>query len=172
MTPGSQPWRALRRLGLALFGSCLALGAGCKAIEDFDQPERHLLATASPLPVTLSPELRGLRKRTSESGSRTVYKVGHLLRRLFSGEDGHAFLSLVGSGFQTSGGLIGPWESRYDLAVALQLGGMFHLLQVRGTGASSAGSRQAEKLAVEDSIEQMYERLLALVGPYPPVLTP
>lgn len=165
MEPGSQLRKALHRLGHGLALACLAAPASCKATENFAEPERHMLSSASPLPVTLSSELRGLRKRSTENGDRTVYKIGHLLRRLFSGKDGHAFLNLVGSEIEISGGPTSLWRSRYQLAVALQLGGEYHLIQVHGSGESATGPREAGKLAVEDCVEQVYQRLFSLVGP-------
>jgi hypothetical protein len=165
MVSASASSKALLRLWPGAVLACLALASSCKGVETFDPPGRPLFSSTSPLAVTLSPELRGLRKRSTQNGDRTVYKVGHLLRRLFQGEDGHAFLNLVASEIEISGGYLGPWTGRYELVVALQLAGTYHLLQVQGNGASDSAPRQAGKEAVEDCVLQFYERLAALVGP-------
>lgn len=147
----------------------LALLASCKVTESFGHADRQQLADAEPLPVTLSPELQGLRKRSVASGGRTVYKVGHLLRRLFPGSDGHAFLSLVSSDIEVEEEFSGIWTGHYELEVMLQLDGARHPIRVNGLGESPAGARVAGKLAIEDSVEQVYRRLFVLVGPVPAV---
>lgn len=169
MQPGSPSRRVLPRLlGAPALAApalaCLLVLASCRSVERFDAPERSLLTSAQPLSVTLSPELRGLRSR-SGNFDRTVFKVGNVLRRLFRGGDGHAFLSLLAAEIEVTGGLSGPWEGRYRLALALQLGGEFHLIQVEGSGESATAPREAGKLAVEFGVEQVYERLFLLLGP-------
>jgi hypothetical protein len=167
MEPASSPIRAGPRRGLGVVLAGLAFLAACKVTEDFGHADRQPLARAEPLPVTLSPELHGLRKRSVASGGRTVYKIGHLLRRLFPGSDGRAFLSLVSSDVEVEEEFSGIWTGRYELEVMLQLDGEQHPIRVRGVGESPAGARVAGKLAIEDSVEQVYQRLFVLVGPMP-----
>jgi hypothetical protein len=170
MEPASPPIRAWPRRGVGLVLAGLVLLAGCKVTEDFGHADRQQLAGAEPLPVTLSPELHGLRKRSVASGGRTVYKVGHLLRRLFPGSDGRAFLSLVSSDIEVEEEFSGIWSGHYELEVMLQLDGEHHPIRVNGLGESPAGARVAGKLAIEDSVEQVYQRLFVLVGPMPAAL--
>jgi len=141
-------------LGLALF-------AACRSTEDFGDVDRELLVSMPPLPVTLSSQLRGLRKRSEHAGQTTVYKVGHLLRRLFTASDGRAFLSLVDSEIEVLGDPASAWRSTYSLTVALQHEGRVERIEARGAGESTVSPRDAGKLA----IEQCVERLLQDVAP-------
>jgi len=148
--------------GLAVVLAFLPLAA-CRITEDFRDPAYTELMGARPLPVTLSPELRGLRERVFIANERVNYKIYSPLRVLFPASDGSAFLSLVESELEPS--TLAPWKARYSLTVDLQHGGSIQRFSASADYESREGPRQAACKAIADVLLDVYhqvDRQLAL----------
>lgn len=140
----------------------VAVAGGCRTTEAFDAPPSALVDASTPLAVTLSNELRRLSAKTEIAGAKFRFRVGNLLTGLFRSEDGLAFLSLVDSKLELEG-IPQSWRARYDLVLALQCEGSYHLVQCAGTGDSNESPKNAGRMAIERCAEDLYERVAVLV---------
>jgi len=133
---------------------------GCRFSERFQDPQPEMLTWATPLPVTLSNELRTLKEKTESSGEKTKFRVGDFLQRVFPARDGRSFLSLVNSDIEVTRSL-GSWSTEYSLWVVLQDEGKYQLIQAAGSGISEEGPSASGRQAIEVCVESLYKRLLA-----------
>jgi hypothetical protein len=137
---------------LALALACAV--AGCRTTEVLATPPA--LASAEPLPITLSESLR-LWRTERAAATRRRYRVGSTLCTLFSGHDGRAFLSPLTNEFASE---FDPAErafvAHYELRLTLQLDGKSHELVARGTGRSPDDPASAERSAIADCLGVLY----------------
>jgi len=148
------------RRGLALAGRwplLVLLAAGCRSSEEFRSTSSPILTGALPLQVTLSPELRRLKERTSVANEEIDYKVYRLLRPMFPATDGAAFLSLVESRLEPD--LLAPWRTRYRMSVNLQDKGAIHRIEATAVSQSSAGPQEAARQAIEEVLLDLYRQI-------------
>lgn len=153
---------ARRVLALVLL---LPLLGACTTMEDFRATESPFLATAETLPVTISPELQGFRKKADNTSDKTTYKIGKLLRRIFPAKDGRSFLSLVASRLDVNANGDGTWSTSFELSVALQREGAIHMIAARGAEPVAETSTLAAKRAIERGVEDLYRQVYPLLGP-------
>ena len=143
----------------------LALSSGCRTTEFLEPPRAAELRAADPLPVTLSPGLRRWKEDSVTQGTRTRYRLGTLLERLFPASDGRSFLHATSSQLETSfDGRTGLWNSTFTFTLVLQRDGRSSPIQAVGHGASAEGPQAADREAIEDSVGAVYSQAAALLA--------
>ena len=138
----------------------LTLASACRTTVDFESPRPALLASSAALPVTLSNELRRLRVKSSEAGTKSAYRVGNLLRPLFPARDGQIFLNLVEAELHQERAF-DTWQVDFRLVVALQRQGATETLTAGATASSQVGATVAGRNAIERCIEEVYSAVSA-----------
>ncbi len=138
---------------------------GCKTTERFERSAAGL-ASAEPLPVTLSNEIRTLREKERAFVGESTFRIGQALQKHFFAEDGVAFLSAVSSDLETHWTAPTGWTSTYYLSLVLQHEGSVHSVSATGSGSSSNPER-AGRRAIEDCIVEIYAQVQAILKKEP-----
>lgn len=139
-------------------------GPACRAKVSLAPPHAPELVVAEPLPVTLSGSLRGWKEKSPSFGTKTKFRLGPLLTRLFSAHDGRAFLSPVQASLESHwSGDARAWKSRYSFTLSLQLDGIHHEVFAVGYGQSDGNPLSAERTALENCVSDIHARVAAIL---------
>lgn len=158
------PKRTAPLLTAFLAAGLPALSSACRSTEGFDGPETLALVAADPLPITLSAPLRSWIETDHTLGLKTTFRVGRLMRRLFTAQDGMAFLHPLHSDLSTGWDVeASTWRSTYLFQLSLQHLGTNHRLEVKGSGSSTRGPEDSGRLAIADSVDQIYRQVSAVL---------